>query len=93
MRRFFEAQGVKINIKTPRKDKTLPKYLKESELKKLLNAPDPTNIIGLRGKTILNLLYSSGLRVSELLNLNVDDLDLEGNTIKIMKGKGVKDSI
>lgn len=69
-----------------RKRESLPTIFSKDEIKKILNS---TN--NLKHKMILSLLYSSGLRISEVVNLNVGDIDLIQNTIKVKMGKGNKD--
>ena len=78
-------------INNPKMKKTLPKVLSEEEVNKLLEIKLQTNF-DYRNKAMLELMYSSGLRVSELINLNVNDIDLENDTVKIF-GKGSKERI
>lgn len=68
----------------------LPKYLKEEEVRKLLNAPDRQKI---RDRLILRVLYRCGLRVSELTSLLIEDIDFDDGLITIRGGKGDKDRI
>lgn len=86
---------VKVNpmdqINNPKTKKTLPKVLSEEEINDLLDIELKTNF-DYRNKAMLELMYSSGLRVSELINLNVNDIDLENDTVKIF-GKGSKERI
>lgn len=72
--------------------KPLPKVLTVEEVDKLLSQPDTSNIYGLRDKALLELLYSSGLRISEASNLRIDDIDLEGEFVRC-RGKGQKERI
>jgi integrase/recombinase XerC len=74
------------------KKKLLPKVLEIDEINKLLEAPDVSTISGLRDRAILETLYGGGLRVSELVNLNVSDTDFLSETLKV-KGKGRKERI
>ena len=78
-------------INNPKMKKTLPKVLSEEEVNKILEIKLKTNF-DYRNKAMLELMYSSGLRVSELINLNVNDIDLENDTVKIF-GKGSKERI
>ncbi|MBR3230208.1 MAG: site-specific tyrosine recombinase XerD [Bacilli bacterium] len=78
-------------INNPKMKKTLPKVLSEEEVNNLLEIKLQTNF-DYRNKAMLELMYSSGLRVSELINLNVNDIDLENDTVKIY-GKGSKERI
>ena len=56
-----------------KKSRKLPSVLSFAEIDKILNSPDTNNILGLRDKAILELFYSSGLRVSELINIKIND--------------------
>ncbi|MHA2227016.1 MAG: site-specific tyrosine recombinase/integron integrase [Candidatus Hodarchaeales archaeon] len=76
------------NVESPKIPKSLPKTISIDETLKLLSAPKNK-----RDKVILLLLYGTGLRVSELSNLDVDHLNLENRTIQIIGGKGNKDRI
>jgi integrase/recombinase XerD len=74
--------------------KRLPRYvLTEAEVKRLLDAPDKTTVLGYRDKTILEVFYTNGLRRSELLNLRVTDVDLDAGLMRINAGKGNKDRV
>lgn len=79
------------NVRVPKTNKKLPKYLSRDDVKKLLNAP--SGIYETRDKALISLLYTSGLRVNELKNLNKDDVDFNGGTIKVNNGKGGRDRI
>lgn len=79
-------------VSTPRLEKHVPSFLTIDEMFALLNMPDETKLAGMRDKAILETLYSSGLRVSELVEMNEDDLDLNLGIIKVM-GKGRKERI
>ena len=79
-------------VSTPRLEKHVPSFLTIDEIFALLNMPDVAKPAGLRDKAILEILYSSGLRVSELVEMNEDDLDLNLGIIKVM-GKGKKERI
>ncbi|MFL2763803.1 MAG: tyrosine recombinase XerC [Dehalococcoidia bacterium] len=89
--------GVLIHDPIPPKgiiksEKRLPDYLTQSEVVKLLDTPDTSTNLGVRDKAILELLYSSGLRVSEIININMEDLNLNTLEIKIF-GKGSKQRV
>ena len=77
------------NIKNPKADKPLPKTLSEDDITKLLDAPDMTTILGMRDKAMLEVMYACGLRVSELVNLSLDELNLNAGWLQIT-GKGNK---
>lgn len=79
-------------ITSPKLDKKLPQVLYYEDLDKLLNIPNDDNIIGLRNSLILELLYSTGIRVSELVNIKVSDIDKYNTQINIF-GKGSKERI
>jgi integrase/recombinase XerD len=84
--------GLYERFETPTPSKTLPKVLSVEEIESLLSQPDTSNIYGLRDKALLELLYSSGLRISEASNLRIDDVDLEGEFLRC-RGKGQKERI
>ena len=77
-------------IGNPKIEKNLPKYLNYDDLEKLLNAPDINKKDGLRDALILEMLYSCGLRVSELVNIKISDINVKDRTILIL-GKGSKE--
>jgi len=79
-------------VSTPRLEKHVPSFLSIDEAFILLEMPDVTTFAGLRDKAIMELLYSSGLRVSELVETNENDIDLNLGIIKVM-GKGKKERI
>lgn len=76
-------------IKAPKLGRTLPKDLSEDDVERLLSAPDVSSAIGLRDKAMLEVLYASGLRVSELVNLSLDQVNLNAGWLQIV-GKGNK---
>jgi integrase/recombinase XerC len=77
-------------VSSPKLDKRLPSFLTKEEMEKLLNAPDLTTPLGQRDRALLELLYASGLRVSELVGLALEQIDLESNEIRVW-GKGSKE--
>jgi integrase/recombinase XerC len=77
-------------VATPKGGKDLPRALSVDEAFRLLDAPDTSEPLGCRDGAILELLYSSGLRVGELTALNLEDLDLGGGMVRVM-GKGGKE--
>lgn len=79
-------------IKRPKPTKKIPQSLSESDVEALLKAPDISQIIGLRDKTMLEVLYATGLRVSELINIRLFDYDLNAGVLKVM-GKGNKERL
>ena len=80
------------NISFPKKWKVLPKYLTTMQVTKLLNLPDIKKTFGKRDKAILELLYATGLRISELSHLKVENLYLNENFIRVL-GKGNKERV
>jgi len=79
-----------LKIDTPKLPRSLPKSLSETDVDRLLNAPDPTEPLGLRDKAMLEILYASGLRVSELVTLKVVNVSLDMGVLSVM-GKGGKE--
>lgn len=75
---------------SPKLDKRLPSFLTIEEINRLLEAPDLSTAQGLRDCALLELLYASGLRVSELVSLNLERVDLDTNEIRVW-GKGSKE--
>ncbi len=91
---FLKKEGYFIgnipDIETPKKPKHLPNCLSEEEIDKLLEAPDLTSPSGIRDRAMLETMYSSGLRVSELLNLKRGQVNLNKCIITVF-GKGAKE--
>ena len=79
-------------IRTPKQDKKLPRFLEYEEIKRLLETPPTDSWLGARDRAILETLYSTGVRVSELVSLNMDDIDFLSEVIHI-RGKGKKERI
>ena len=77
------------NLDMPQKGQYLPKFLNQAEIESLLAAPDVSTETGLRNKAILELMYSSGLRVSEVVTLQINDIDVDAG-ILTCTGKGSK---
>jgi integrase/recombinase XerD len=77
-------------LNTPKSYRNLPNVLSSQDIDNLLNCPDKKSFLGLRNKAMLEILYATGLRVSELVNLKVSELDLEVGCIRTM-GKGSKE--
>jgi tyrosine recombinase XerC len=78
------------SVRTPHMDKRLPSFLDVAEAERLVELPDKSAVGGLRDRAILEIFYSTGVRLSELWSLNVSDLDLYGEVVKV-KGKGRKE--
>jgi integrase/recombinase XerC len=79
-------------VPTPKAEKRLPTFLTVDEVIKLVEAPGSDNALESRDRAILELLYSSGLRVSELVGINLNELDFESMSVKVL-GKGSKERI
>lgn len=79
-------------IQTPKREKRLPQFLNPEEVIRLLEAPAKNTWEEKRDKAILETLYSSGLRVSELVGLNQEDVDVFGGLVRV-RGKGKKERI
>lgn len=77
-------------ISNPKMDKKLPNFLYYNELEKLLSIPDKNTTLGIRDALILELLYSTGIRVSELINIKLKDINFDDKKILIL-GKGNKE--
>ena len=76
----------------PKLDKQLPKFLTEAEVEKILNLPEGDRVCDLRDKAILEFLYSTGARVSEMVSLKINDIDLISGFVKV-RGKGRKERL
>lgn len=79
-------------VASPKLGRRLPKFLYLDQMEGLLRAPDCTNLLGARDQVIIELLYGSGLRVSELVGLDRENLDLEIGLIRVL-GKGNKERV
>ena len=81
-----------ISIRTPKQEKRLPKCLDLEQVQKLLEAPGDADLLSARDKAMLEVLYSSGIRVSELVELETGDLDLQEGVLRV-RGKGRKERL
>ena len=79
-------------IRTPRQAKRLPKAITVEQIEQLLAAPDDREPLGARDRAMLETLYSTGIRVSELVDLDLDDLDVSVEALRV-RGKGKKERI
>ena len=79
-------------IKNPKKEKHLPNFLQPDELMTIFDSIELETPLGIRNRLIIELLYATGLRVSELINLNINDIDLQNHEIRVI-GKGNKERI
>ena len=81
-----------MNLNSPKRPKSLPKFLTTYEIEQILNNTNIDTPAGYRNKAILELLWATGMRISELSGLNFEDLNLEENEIRVF-GKGAKERI
>jgi integrase/recombinase XerD len=81
-----------INLESPKIRRSLPGYLRLEEVERLLTQPDSKTALGLRDRAMLEVLYSTGLRVSELIGLRVGDLDSKSGCVRCI-GKGDKERV
>jgi integrase/recombinase XerC len=88
---YIKSNPAKL-ISNPKVPKLLPRFLSVDDVFSLIEKPEGMGFIPARDKAILELLYSSGLRVSELSGLNIDDINIKESLVKI-KGKGKKERI
>ena len=79
-------------VRTPKQDKKLPKFLEYDQVKKLLETPPTDNWLGARDRAIMETLYGTGVRVSELVALNIEDVDFLGEVMHV-RGKGKKERL
>lgn len=102
LKRFFEfletGNYIFINpmatIREPKKEKTLPRtVLPVQEVQKILDQPNLGTPTGIRDRTVLELFYSTGIRLNELVSLTIYDADLQGGMLRINQGKGRKDRV
>ncbi|MDB5297162.1 MAG: Tyrosine recombinase XerC, partial [Phycisphaerales bacterium] len=92
IRRGLVSASPMIAIRTPKQDKRLPKCLDLEQVQKLLDSPGEGDLLAARDRAMLEVLYSSGIRVSELVELETQDLDLVEGVLRV-RGKGRKDRL
>ncbi len=100
LKRFYQwgvsynhfEQDPTVRLKSTKMVSTIPAVISESQVEALLNAPDVTTVLGLRDRAILELMYASGLRVSEVVSLSFEQLNLSAGLVQIV-GKGSKERI
>ena len=80
------------DLPSPRQEKRLPVSISEDDVEILLNSPNQNSFIGCRDRAMLELLYATGMRVSELINLKFSDIDLTRSIVKVL-GKGSKERL
>ncbi len=79
-------------IRTPKQGKRLPKSITLDQVERLLVTPPESEVLGMRDRAMLETMYSTGIRVSELVDLNVDDIDDTGEAMRV-RGKGKRERI
>ena len=79
-------------VATPKREKHLPSVMQPSDIALLLEQPDLSTPLGLRDRAFLELLYASGLRIAELVGIDIDDVELRARLVKV-RGKGAKERI
>lgn len=100
LRRFYRYQlrqgqiseDPTARVEAPKADRPLPNALTETEVDRLLAAPDPDSVVGQRDRCMLEVLYATGLRVSELVGLRLDQINLRQGVVRIT-GKGGKERL
>lgn len=92
MRRGYIEAHPLATIRTPKQEKRLPKCLTVEQINTLLSTPDDGTLLGARDRAMLEVVYSTGLRVSELVDLNRNDVDFTNQAVRV-RGKGKKQRI
>jgi integrase/recombinase XerD len=95
--RYLAGQGRDVNavlqqLERPKPEQPLPKILSKAHVNQLISAPDPASRLGCRDIAILELLYASGLRASELCDVKLRDVNLQVSCVRVL-GKGMKERI
>ena len=95
--RYLRREGLVASdpaaaVVAPRLDRTIPRHLSEAEMRRLLDTPDPSTPLGRRDRAILELFYASGLRLSELVGLDLEDVHLSARMLRVL-GKGGKERL
>ncbi len=92
VRRGYVASSPVAAIRTPKQERRLPKCLEVDEVQKLLESPDGNTLLGARDRAMLETMYSTGVRVSELVSLRSEDIDFAGEVLHV-RGKGKKERV
>ncbi len=90
-RGYLQSSPVTV-IRTPKQEKRLPKFLEEDQIEALFEAPDRTTLLGLRDLAMLEVMYSTGVRVSELVALDIADIDFDQGILHV-RGKGRRERL
>jgi integrase/recombinase XerD len=88
----YVAEDPAATIESPRFRQSLPEFLSIAEVDRLLQQPDTTTVVGLRDRALIEIMYSAGLRVSELCGLRVNDLQMDPGCLRCI-GKGNKERL
>ncbi|MGZ5475260.1 MAG: tyrosine recombinase XerC [Thermoanaerobaculia bacterium] len=95
-RHLMREGGVEANpargVATPKREKHLPSVMQPAEVALLLEQPDLSTPLGVRDRAFLELMYASGLRISELVGIDMDDIEIRARLVKV-RGKGSKERI
>ena len=81
-----------IHVKSPKVSQSLPNFVDQKVIERLMESPDDSTVVGLRDRAILELFYSTGIRLSELIHLDVGNVDVSNQLIKV-RGKGDKERL
>jgi len=92
MREEIVERNPARSVATPRREKYLPSVLQTSDIALLFDMPDLETPLGIRDRAWLELMYASGLRISELVGIDIDDIELRARLVKV-RGKGAKERI
>jgi integrase/recombinase XerD len=100
LRRFYRLHAAQatiaadptLRVKSPKLPRNLPRNLSEDQVGALLRAPDPETLLGLRDRAMLETLYATGLRVSELVGLKLSQVSLDMGVVRVL-GKGNKERL
>jgi len=90
-KRWMDDNPAKV-VATPKQDKPVPSFLSEEEMKEFLDLPQTTKPLEMRDKAMLELLYATGIRVSELVGISLEDVKFTERLIRV-KGKGKKERL
>lgn len=88
----YLSENPVLGVASPRREKRLPEFMYPNEINALLQMPDQSSGLGIRDQAIMEILYSSGLRLQEVVNLKMEDLDLSRGYLRVF-GKGSKERI
>ena len=83
-KRGYIKQNPSLNIVAPKVEKKLPSFLQLSEVEKMIENVDASTTVGIRDVALVELLYGCGLRVSEVLQLDVDSIDIKSSSVKVL---------